>query len=87
MLRVEIIASEHTLEKRRAKPEICHYTLTYIHRGKPASSPTKEKSRLQRWAGINETQTTKPLIKPVKQPLLFEKDNEFDNPKPRQENK
>lgn len=87
LLRVEIIVSEHTLEKRRARPEICHYILTYVHRRKPASSPTEEKSQPKRWAGIKETQTTKPQIKPVKQPLLFEKDNETDNPKPRQENK
>lgn len=86
-LRVEIIASERTLEKRRVRPEICHYTLTYVHRGKAASSPTKKKSQPQRWAGIKEIQTTKPPIKPVKQPLFFEKDNEIDNPKPRQENK
>lgn len=84
MLRVEILASELPLEKRQGLKSVIPLSPTLTGGN---HSPDKEKRPWQRWAEINETQTTKPQIKLVKQSVLFEMDNEIDNPKPRQENK
>jgi len=85
MLRVNILASELMLEKRQGLKSVIKLLPALI--GKPANSTPNKKRQSQRCAEKNATQTTKPQIKPVKQPLLFEKDNEIDNPKPSQENK